>query len=336
MPLRCLTPADTTLRDRYGHRLDRRILELALARALGFDAEIRFYDSSWTGNPAPELEAAFANTFDDAAVVLRDERGNEVGALDGSSQYADPEARLHENEFYLTGTEAVGDGLRAEDPPAATPVTENYYLKPRADGSARVTVERIYRGTAAEGVRKTYDEMLPEEFRRHVQRVVAGFAQSATLVGDYKVDRERESPGIIRVVYTMEIPDFAVVSGGRLVIRLPERTALSPALKERAYPFRRDDWTNVRRTWRLAPPDGYRVVCMPESREIAMAGAFYKDTVGHDGPWVLLDTELRLEPIEFGPGAYADYLRETLSIRGPSQDTVILAPTAPAEAGPRP
>lgn len=75
---------------------------------------------------------------------------------------------------------------------------------------------------------------------------------------------------------------------------------------------------------------------MPESREIAMAGAFYEDTVGHDGPWVLLDTELRLEPIEFGPGTYADYLRETLSIRGPSQDTVILAPTAPVEASPRP
>lgn len=327
LPLRCLTPADTTLRDRYGHRLDRRILELALARALGFEAEIRLYDSSWIGNPNPELHMGFADTFDGVAIVLRGADGREVGALDGSSQYADPRARAFENETYLTGLESNAAERKTEAPPADTPVTEYYYLEPRADGSARVTVERIYHGTAVEAVRKTYDEMLPEEFRRHVQRVVAGFAQSATLVGDYKVDRERESPGTIRVMYTMEIPDFAVVSGDRLVIRLPERTALSPALAERAYPFRRDGWTNVRRSWRIAPPKGYRVERMPESREIAGAGAFYKDSVERDDSWVVLNTDLRLEPLEFGPDEYADYLRETLSIRGPAQDTVILVPS---------
>ena len=344
LPLSALSRADSTLAARYGHSADRRILEMAMARALGLDCGLRLRAPRWrTPRPAGSPEPALGpSTLSGVAVEVHG--GAEDGAtffLDGASRFApfpyernadDPYMRLRPDgaaEFVDPGAPRVAFDIDPD--PAAEAVdsvARTFDCALRADGSARVSVRNRYRGDRAESFRRKFSQMLPEERRREAQKLAAGFSQSATLVGEVSATHPDGGPCELR--FELEVPDLAVERGGKLVLRL-DRAELSPVAAPRRFPFGRSSRIREKTETSIRPPDGWTVLSAPRTRpfwiDAGFGVALRRDAAVEDGVFRVSDV-LSLWPAEFSASRYPEFLERELSTRDPAETTVVLAPVS--------
>jgi hypothetical protein len=391
LPLSALSPADATLEARYGHEADIRILQFAMLRALGLGERVRLrlYDADWDGAPPAARVLSFASpsTFDTLAFEVRSD--SDLWFLDDATQYAPPLASRNEGRAFLAvsfppgaggprpgmpepviwedvfedGSNGWSDGWGPRYPSQSGTETE-YTIRVREDGSAEIGVAVSHSGSDYEAFRKRYEEILPEERRRDAQRLAASIAQSAKLQGDVATETPSNGP-CTRLVFAVEVPDFAVRDGDRLVFRLPGALPLSPQARARRFPYRRASEALSCTACRVWVPYGWRVAAAPPEvrfgfpEEVLLpsgsvftapgrnadegfswknpnalegARASYAREVVDDEPAGLLwiRTRRRLERAEFDASLFPAFQRDALRTHGPDAETVILerAPSA--------
>ena len=396
LPLSALSPADATLAARYGHEADIRILQLAMLRALGFcggldslsyQTGMRLYNADWDGAPPAARDLSFASpsTFDTIDFSVPEATWGPLSvigscrwSLDGATQYAPPLACRNEGRAYLfvrlppSGPEgpdrvsvARADSLGpgngwGPDYPGQSGTETEYTIRVREDGSAEIGVSVSHSGSDYEAFRKRYEEILPEERRRDAQRLAAAISQSARLQGDVVTLTPTNGP-CTKLLFAVDVPDFAVRDGDRLVFRLPGTLSLSPQARERRFPFRRasDDLSCTACSVWL--PAGWRVAAAPSAVSRGSRRTEWIETTGEDGRRhakcvthsppadratfereVSLDegagilrvrTQRILDRAEFDATLFPAFQADCLVTRGPDAETVILER---AEDAPRP
>ena len=358
LPLAALSHADETLAARYGHAADRRILQLAMARALGLRVSLRFRSPGWAGGGARTRgeKAVRPGTISSVAVVVRPADPDAPPLfLDGASRFAplpfERDADMPYFEFSETDPETgrfVDPGLPepAFDPrdPAAEAVDSverTYDCALRSDGSAAVSVRIRYRGDEAEAFRRKYAQMLPEERRRNAQKLAAAFSQSARLAGD--VAASHPDGGPCELSFALDVPDFAVPRGDRLVLRL-ERAVLSPEAAPRVFPFSRDATLRERVETVLRLPPGWRVESAPSGHDpwidpefgIVLLREASREETAEGGEALRVADTLCLGPAEFPASRYPEFLAGELETRAPAAETVVLAPVGGSARQPPP
>ena len=362
LPLSALSPADATLAARYGHEADIRILQLAMLRALGLAerTKLRLYNADWDGAPPDATVRRFASpsTFDTIAleVAEREPSGSRRGlrwTLDGSTQYAPPLASRNEGRTYMRVPLPSREPVVAEDRPLSldggddwgpdypgqSGTETEYTIRVREDGSAEIGVSVSHSGSDYEAFRKRYEEILPEERRRDAQHLAAAISQSAKLKGEVTTLTPTNGP-CTKLLFAVDVPDFAVRDGDRIVFRLPGALSLSPQARERRFPFRRASEDLSCTACRVWIPFGWRVAAAPAEARFGhsseyFAGASWKREVVDDEPAGLLwvRTRRRLERAEFDATLFPAFQADCLVTRGPDAETVILERAADA---PRP
>ena len=354
LPLAALSRADETLAARYGHAADRRILQLAMARALGLRVSLRFRSDDWIGPGARTRgeKAVLPGTISGVSVVVRpDGPGAPDLFLDGASRFAPLPFERDADEPYFEFSETDPEAGSFFDPGLPEPkfdpddpsaeavdsVEKTYGCALRGDGSASVSVRVRYRGAEAAAFRRKYSQMLPEERRRDARKLAAAFSQSARLVGE--VSALHPDGGPCELSFALEVPDFAVPRGDRLVLRL-KRAVLSPEAAPRAFPFNRAVTVRERIETVLRLPAGWRVESAPSGREPWIDPAFgivllrevSREKTPEGGEALRVADALCLGPAEFPAARYPEFLAGELETRSPAASTVVLAPAAGAGA----
>lgn len=218
LPLDALSPADTTLRNGYGHGADRAILLLAMLDAAGLRAE-----PVLSGAGAPVLPAVLAPLRDCPqrslfpTLLLRVITGEgETLWINDTDQYAELGTTPQEDRPCMT---LSGEHQEiAVAPRFATRGEESWTLEIEEDGTAHIELERRYHGADVNGFRRTYREMPPEERSRHHQELVAGIAQAAEAAGPLVTELDAY-PGLRRLA--ARAPRFAVREEALLQVTLP-------------------------------------------------------------------------------------------------------------------
>ncbi|MBQ3810341.1 MAG: DUF3857 domain-containing protein [Kiritimatiellae bacterium] len=391
LPLSALSPADATLDARYGHEADIRILQLAMLRALGLcdrlgifaaGTFLRLYDADWDGAPPAARDLSFASpsTFDTIDFSVTEATwgplsviGGLSWSLDGATQYAPPLMCRNEGRSCLTvalppaeaapDTRVVvvepdspgpGEGLWGPVYPGQSGVESEYTIRVREDGSAEIGVSVSHSGCDFEAFRKRYEEILPEERRRDAQRLAAALSQSAKLQGEVVTETPANGP-CAKLVFSVEVPDFAVRDGDRLVFRLPGGLPLSPQARERRFPFRRASDDLACTACSVWIPDGWRVAAAPSAVSRGSRRTEWTETTGKDGRRhakcvkhsppadratferevsfdegagiLRVRTQRILDRAEFAPSLFPAFQSDSLRTRGADAETVVLERT---------
>ncbi len=219
LPLACLTPADRTLADGYGHAADRALLLATMLRAAGFEADpIPVADArhALDDDFGPLWRTAQPILFGDVLVQVKMDH-DRVVYLGDDDQYAEPGSSPHEGHPLLDAdgrTRRVS--VAADD---ADREESDWTIDLDRRGTARITIESRVFGSACAGFRKQFAEMPPEERSRYFQGIVAGVSQSARPIGDLVTDLTSYPS---RCVFTVEAERYAVVEGNMLILLLAE------------------------------------------------------------------------------------------------------------------
>ena len=333
LPRAALTPADTTLRDGYGHAADRAILLYAMLQGAGLKPEFvpSCGWSSGLGVQGPYRDAPQAGYFDDILVRVRDAEGGAI-YLNDTDQYARPGATPHEGCDALDVTDGTWDTVQPTAAGASGIHTE-YDIRLDAEGAARIRVTRRYQGMVYAGFVKRFREMPPEERRRHHQELVADLSQNARAVGDLRTDLEAY-PGIEE--YEVDVEPYAIRDGPRLYFTLPDPDANALGLRgdERKTPLYMDGRTRATTLCRIrAPAPFLRAEMAPRDEQWRSAAGevrFDTRTGTRDGGLEMTVTHsVRLDPAVFEASEYPHLLEVNRRLSHPRMWTVMLT----AESG---
>lgn len=339
LPDSLLSHADTTLSAQYGHALDLRILELAMARALGLDPTLRFYAPRWNGAPFIDHDAVSPAVFNHIAGAVVDPVDGKTYLLEGNSQYAPVSLNALEGFPYLEikpGDKSPVWHAAAPETPAFADTGSSwkdarYDVSMNPDGSATIKHQILFGGSDAEAFRSTYVRMVPEERSRYEQSLVKRIAQSAQALEP--VDAQYEPDGPFALSVTVFVPDYAARLGEELDAEIPGDTfGLYPLPERRLYPFFRSSFLRQRATWTFHPPKDCVATLVPEPLSFSTHGATYTRTVE-----TLPDGALRIGVTSFlTPGCfpaeiYPDYVRQALSTTGVAANHILFTPLNPSD-----
>ena len=265
LPPDALSSPDRTFADQYGHPADRAILLAAMLDAVGFDAEILFASGDTTRYPRYSLlqrDVPQLGFYRYPLVAVKHKgvtyylnEGDQYDELGTSAADAAPALAL--------------DGkIRAiAVPPAFRDIAKNAWsVELDASGTARITVTNWFFGTQAGPFRKQYQEMLPEDRRRHHLELVGAIAKSAEPASG--LITETAAYPCIRS-YAVTAKKYASAGNGTLTLVIPE---VAGAI----FPLRADTRENPlflglndtsEFVCRIALPAGYtRLPLVPESK----------------------------------------------------------------------
>ncbi len=267
LPLSAITPADTVLADGYGNSADQAVLLYAMLRQAGFRPE--FVLASWTPLDEPLrkklLALPFAYVFPDVLVQVKADGRHLL--LNDTDQYDALGAIGHENRTGLFLQRGRLEVLQPEESLASRSET-SFDLEITADGDAVIRKTKRFYGGAYGSRRKYYDELPPEERRRHFQEMLADLSQSAEPVGDLETDFTAY-PGTES--FTAKVAKFAVRDGQYLYFSLPASFGNLFALRadERTNDYYLDDDLDVRFTTTIHLPPGFAAPLLsPEQLDV--------------------------------------------------------------------
>jgi hypothetical protein len=106
----------------------------------------------------------------------------------------------------------------------------------RENGAADIVVEKSTWGSGVGAFRRKWAEMLPEERQRRYQAILGAVAQAATATSELETDVESYPA---KMKFSCFVPDYAVVSGDAITLRLPSLVSAMPTFtgKTRQTPF---------------------------------------------------------------------------------------------------
>ncbi|MFO1477441.1 MAG: DUF3857 domain-containing protein [Verrucomicrobiota bacterium] len=289
LPLEELSAADVTLADGYGHNADKAILLHAMLRAAGFKPEFvavsPIEDVPSTIHkvksiPMPQLFGAILVRVkvDGEVCYLNDtDQYAQLGSVSASGRFA---VRLADRSYEFV--QPTREGRDQEE--------SLYRLRLDAKGNARLTVTRRYYGALFNERHRYFAELPPEERRRYYQEAATGLAQGARPVGEL-VTRFDTYPGVEEL--TVDIDQYAVLDGGRLLFQLPYRPAMRwSGMDHRTLPLLTPlGPASIIRTEIEWPKDYSRVVIAPRSEKFSAPDGAGKARIisepGSPGQWTL-------------------------------------------------
>lgn len=216
LPLSCLSDAEQTLSEGYGHNADRAIATAALLKRLGFAPEFVVTATEPSPQAVTDHHLAFPHVYAFPQLLLRVEHEGRTIWFNDTDEYA---------ELGSCSVEGAG-GITLKGQPLQVAVQtayqnnreDHYHVTINEDGSAILTQLTIHHGTSHAEQKKFYAELTPEERRRHYQELLAGISQSAVAAGELETDFS-SYPG--RRQFSAHIADYAIVQEPFLYLRLP-------------------------------------------------------------------------------------------------------------------
>jgi len=217
MPLSCLSLPATTYREGYGNSGDRAVLMYSALKSMGYRP--RWVLASWSpleqGLQNALLAAPDPSLFSNLLIQVKRPEG--ILHLNDTDQYAKLGTTLHEGRLGLC--------LKKGRPTIIHPPMdlqnrkeEHYLLRIGLDGDALIQKTVYHYGDHYGNAHRLYDEMPPEEKRRHHLELLGQLSRAAEPMGDLITDFVTY-PGIER--YTAQIRRFAIREQGRLYFELP-------------------------------------------------------------------------------------------------------------------
>ncbi|MDD4102015.1 MAG: DUF3857 domain-containing protein [Kiritimatiellae bacterium] len=265
LPANLFSAPDLTLADQYGHPADRALLLAEMLDAVGFEAEVILASSDTTSfeffsQPQRDLPQLKFYSF---PLVAVHHKGRTYYLNDGD-QYDEPGVSALDRAPALTlrgkqFTVSVADEMRNSN-------RSEWIVCLDESGDARITVTNWFAGTRAGPFRKQYQEMLPEDRRRHYLDLINGISKSAQAVSDLVTETESYPP---YRSYTVAARRYAAVDTGVLTLTIPEVAgALFPLRSDkREHPLFLSGTTPDTLECRILLPPGYtRLALVPESR----------------------------------------------------------------------
>ncbi|NQU39704.1 MAG: DUF3857 domain-containing protein [Lentisphaerae bacterium] len=327
LPLTAITPADVTLADGYGNTTDRAIVLVAMLRAINIEAEF-VLTSSW----APDLESLTqpllhtpqSDLFTHLLVKVMD--GNRTLYLNETDQYAE----LGTTPF--EGKPALGlDGqTRVITPPRDLRDREraDYLIELSANGDALLTATRTYYGISFGATRSLYEELPPEERRRHFLELVASLSQAARQRGALETDFETY-PGFR--AFTVEIPHYGMRAGQYLYVTLPDGVGdvlgLRADHREQAFYHSAPLRTTLRYDVKL-PATTRQVHLLPPAIDwqgpSGLGDIRFTERTDDDGRHITLTQDVNLRPAVVRPEDYPTLLTLQQRLQHPSAQTLLI------------
>jgi len=273
LPLGTLSAPDRTLADQYGHPADRAVLLAAMLDAVGFDAELLFASGDKTRYPAfsqPQRDVPQFGFYGNPLVAVKHKgivyylnEGDQYDELGCSSFDAVPALTLKGK----TETLAVAEPFRNR-------AKNTWSVDLDASGAARITVSNWFFGTQAGVFRKQYQEMLPEDRRRHHLELVGAISKSAEPASELLT--ETAVYPCLRT-YTVTAKNYAVVGKDTLTLLIPEVAGaifpLRADTRESPLFLGNNDLSEL--DCRITLPPGFtRVPLVPESKRWVLPNGF--------------------------------------------------------------
>jgi len=263
LPLSAITPADETLKDRYGNNTDRMVVFYALLKAAKLKPE---FVLSGAISPIPEVAQPQLSVPSRSAfnhVLIKVDIGGETIFLNGESQYAELGTSAFDHRPVLNLKNGSFETLRVA-PGKDDQSHVVYEISISADGEAGLTLNSTIQGTAFEAFHKQYAEITPEKRRRHYLELVSNISQSAKAVSELTTDY-RTYPG--KQEFSISADRYAVLDGEFLYFTLPGGLGglLQYRSNEREHPLEWNRYIDSVVEYNIILPDGYEPAILPKS-----------------------------------------------------------------------
>lgn len=221
LPRYCLSPAEKTYSEGYGHSADRAALYYSILQELGYQPELILVADEPQEENLQKFWKKYPSGyfFPEMLVRVRTKQGDVW--FNDQDQYA----RLGSSRFHgrLACSPARNRFFRIELPTEAQNlVSKLITIDMQPDGAAQIAFRNLYQGEHYAQLNKFYSEQTPEERRRHYQSMLAELSQSASSIVDLKTEFEIY-PGSVR--YTALVEDFAVTTDNYCHFEFPETLA---------------------------------------------------------------------------------------------------------------
>ncbi|MCQ2403322.1 MAG: DUF3857 domain-containing protein [Lentisphaeria bacterium] len=264
LPLSRLSAPEITARDGYGNSADRAILYQALLKALGIPSEIYLASAQ---PQMTDLQRFLQKTPNAAALpnwlVKVDLDGREVW-LNDQTQYGQFGTCAYDHGVLLSLKKGKLEVMKLKDE-LQDLVRDDERLEIQPDGTGLLTLQYTVSGVEFGKMRRYYDQLTPEERRRHYVEMVSAIAQDAIPVTKDLHTDFSHYPGTVS--FKVQIPNCASFDGDFCYLRLP--TSLSEALayasaKRQFHPLYRSGFQKeVERLTVKLPADYPNVVLAP-------------------------------------------------------------------------
>ena len=234
-----LTPPETVLRERYASRLDYVRTLAALLKGAGYKADVVFAaDNAGENGFARQRDREGlpnVRAFSHALCRVVEKRGGFLG-FGGEKRvtYIGTEnhyAPLGPTAFFGADCYDPAAGrfeiVTAPSPEFIPSVHDRTVYTIGETGAVDVvSVTQTY-GPAVAAFRRRYSELLPEEFRRHYQRILSELAQSAVATGPLLADVTNYPA---RLEFSCTVPDLATVTDGVIELEIPSLSSSVPVV----------------------------------------------------------------------------------------------------------
>ena len=263
LPLSAITPADQTLKERYGNNTDRMVVLYTLLQ--GAKLKPKFVLSGGLSLIPEATEPLLSIPSRDAfgSVLVKVGMDDKNIYIAGASQYAELGTSFYHRRPVLdlasgeTGEIAVAHGKENR----SHGVVE---MSIAATGEAGITTSSVKQGTAFEGFHRKYAEITPENRRRHYLEMVAGFSQSAKAASELTTDYT-VYPG--KLEYSIVADRYAVPDGDYLYFTVPGGlgSLLEYRSSDRTLPLAWDNHVDSITEYNIILPDGYEPAILPRN-----------------------------------------------------------------------
>jgi transglutaminase-like putative cysteine protease len=310
LPLKELSPADTTLADGYGHTADRAILLHAMLAAAGFQPEFIVASNLPAIENIQKVATSFPlpKSFDAPLVKLT--LDGAIYYLNDTDQYAELGSTPHDGRLGITlSNQGYGVIKAAKDCQDRTETV--YRLSFANDGKMQMNVSKHYFGGEYNRKNRYFSELRPEERKRYYQEIVSNIEQGARPVGDL-TDQFDTYPGTEQFV--VELDNYAVVDGNYLYFNLPFTPSLLqlPDGNNRSLPFMLSQESTKSVRTEIELPLGFQeMVIAPKSESLdapAGSGKVRITSSATAGKFVLTD-DFETSPAVINPQDYPAMLK---------------------------
>lgn len=301
-----LTDAETVIKERYANRLDYIRTMAAILKGAGYKVDVIFasvdgwmndeqknrnkfvYPNVWAFNQplvrVAQVTADRTSWWKKLLTLGLCERELEYGYtyLGLENEYTPVGATDYSGSHYFNPADDTFN-MAYGNPALDGKITENTVITVKDDNSVEMAVETVTAGTGVGAIRKEYKEMLPEERKRHFQKILNKYSSAATAIGELEADTEGYP---VKVSFKCRIPDYVTKRGDTLTIALPDfYTQLFPVNEPiRQNPINIAAHGQKTTVYKVVFPEGYTIPeRMPEAYRFVDpqtgTGVWYENTV---------------------------------------------------------
>ncbi|MDA3799303.1 MAG: DUF3857 domain-containing protein [Kiritimatiellae bacterium] len=277
LPLNSLSEPKTTMKDGYGHSLDRAMLMKAMFDDVNIDSEIILAGSCVQEKNLRETRLKYVSPSLLSAALVKLQLDGEAIYLNAGTFYDQLGTSPYDKQVGLTLDGKLFEIKVADEFRDRSESFLELYIG--ADGTAIYKSTSKYYGTAFGGGKKKFAEMRPEDFRRFYLQILVGLSQSATASAPLTPDFSAY-PGSLS--YEASIKQYAVVSDNYIYFKNPAGlTSFSASNEPRELPFYYSGNVDLSSKTKIFLPNNTKRVLMVPN-ELDWTGVFGIGQVKYD------------------------------------------------------